>query len=74
VSTPSEESREYFVTVIHGNQKGFLLGPYANHEEAKGNVERARDLAYKADPWSHFYAFGTASAPVGLVAKTVFGK
>ncbi len=66
--------REYFVSVINNGRKGFLLGPYATHEEALGQVERGKELAMKADPWAHFYAYGTCSAPVGLVPRTVFGK
>lgn len=39
---------------------GFLLGPYANHQDALDRVRPARDKAYNVDPKSHWYAFGTA--------------
>lgn len=49
----------YYVSVIDGNRKGLLLGPYDDHSDALANVNRARNLAYDADPRSHWYAFGT---------------
>jgi hypothetical protein len=39
------ETREFFVTVVDGPRYGFLLGPYATHEEALGQVDRGRKLA-----------------------------
>jgi hypothetical protein len=66
--------REFFVTVRDAGRTGFLLGPYQSHGEALKNVERGREAAIAANAWAHFYSFGTASAPAGVVQKTVFGK
>jgi hypothetical protein len=50
----------YYVSVVDGPRMGLLAGPFPNdHEAALAMVERAREAAQKADPWSHFYAFGT---------------
>lgn len=64
---------EYFVSVRDAGRTGYLLGPYRDHQAALANVERARNLAGAADPWSHFYSFGTCKAPAGAIKKTVFG-
>lgn len=66
--------REFFVTVVDGGRHGFLLGPYEKHSDALAQVDRGRTLAQGADPRGVFYGYGTASAPVGDVRKTVFGK
>ncbi len=66
--------RDFYVTVINGDRKGFLLGPFDTHQESLDNVELGRKLANKADAFAHFYAFGTASAPKGTMIKAVFGK
>jgi hypothetical protein len=66
--------REFFVTVRDAGRTAFLLGPYATHEDALTEVERGRELAQNANTWAWFYAFGTASAPAGLVSRTVFGR
>lgn len=60
----------YYVTVVNGQRVGWLLGPYRTHGEAEGEVDRGRELAMEADPFAHFYAFGTARAPE---RGTVFG-
>jgi hypothetical protein len=60
----------YYVTVVNGRRVGWLLGPYRTHGEAEGEVDRGRGLAEAADPYAHFYAFGTARAPE---RGTVFG-
>lgn len=49
----------FYVSVINGKRTGLLLGPFATHEEALDNVERGRELAIAADPFAHFYWFGT---------------
>lgn len=66
--------REFYVTVKRSMRTGWLLGPYYLHSEALDNVERARQLAYKHDPWTAFDAFGTASLPEGSARPTIFGK
>jgi hypothetical protein len=54
------------------SRRGFLLGPYEDYEEAERNLNRGKDLAHQADPWSAFHAFGLCSS--NEVFKTVFGK
>lgn len=66
------EDREFYVTVRDSERTGFLLGPFSSHQEALDNVETGKSLAFKADPWSHFYAFGTSSLPKGTNRKVVF--
>ena len=63
---------KYYVSVVEGKRRGFLLGPYDTHAEAKANVARGRKLAVKADPWAEFYAFGTCRI-TALKVKAVFG-
>lgn len=63
----------FYVTVKDGPRTGWLLGPYATHNEARANVDRAKELAEKADRWAHFYAFGTARVQGEVTGKTVFG-
>jgi len=67
IEPDSLEAREYFVSVKDAGRTGFLLGPYATHAEALRNVERGKALGEKANSWAVFYAFGTASAPIGHV-------
>lgn len=68
------ETREFFVTVIDGPRYGFLLGPYATHEEALDQVDRGRKLANDSNDRAWFYGYGTASAVAGTVKQTVFGS
>jgi len=49
----------YYTSVQDGRRAGFLLGPFPTHDEALDLVEFTLDLAADADPFSHFYAFGT---------------
>ncbi len=64
----------FFVSVQHAGRSGFLLGPYETHDEARENVTRASSLAGKADARATWYAFGTCSAPAGMIPTTVFGR
>ena len=68
-----DSEHHFYVSVVDGNRKGFLLGPYATHREALDNVTRGTRLAlnsgdFKA-PW---YGYGTAS--MSSIRRTVFGK
>lgn len=65
---------QFFVSVVDGERFGLLLGPYASHAEALGQVRRGRELADRADPRSHWYGFGTARLPKDHAASTVFGR
>ncbi len=66
----------YYVTVVDGPRTGWLLGPYDTHVEALAQVDRGNDLACKADPRAHWYAFGTAriTDPTLPLPRSVFGK
>jgi hypothetical protein len=53
----------FYVTVRDRAKAGFLLGPYATHDEALANVGRARDEVMSRDPFgASFWGFGTAKA------------
>lgn len=68
--------RDFYVTVIHGERTGYLLGPFDTHAEAIANVERGKKLAETHNTRALFgdFAYGTASAPCGTNIDTVFGK
>jgi len=69
-----DPGRDFYVTVRREKRTGWLLGPYATHQEAIDNLSRGLKLAIEADPWAAFDAFGTCSLPVGTKVKTVFGN
>lgn len=77
---PDEEApttdHDFYVTVIHGERSGFLLGPYLTHAEALAQVFRGKKLAEQHNTRALFndYAYGTASAPSASPIETVFGK
>jgi hypothetical protein len=50
----------YYVSVINGAQRALILGPFETHAEALADVDEGRRLAERVDPFSGFYAFGTA--------------
>lgn len=51
----------YYVTCRNDVGKvAWLLGPFPAHAEALAMVGKARRLAATIDPWTAFYAFGTA--------------
>ena len=55
----------FYVSVIDGPKRALVAGPYRTHKEALAKVEPAKEAGAKADPWSTFYAWGTAKAPNG---------
>lgn len=55
----------YYVSVIDGPRFGLLAGPFSTHVEACAWVDRAREEAYRVDPRSWFYAFGTVAMRPG---------
>lgn len=60
---PSDDNprRKYYVTIAReGRGVAKLAGPFDTHDEAKGNVERARKMAEELDPRAAFDAFGTS--------------
>lgn len=65
--------RHYYVSIIRDSKRrALLLGPYDTQAKAYQNLKRGKELAYEADPFTHFDAFGTASSEEPL--RTVFGK
>jgi len=69
----SRPGARFYVTIRDGDRVGFLLGPYASHMTALGNLERGRRLAMARRPdQAAFASFGTASHPHTIV--TVFGR
>jgi len=65
---------DYYVSVKNGPRVGYLLGPYGSYAEADAQVSRAKELADRADPYAHFYAYGVCRAPEGTPIRTVFGR
>lgn len=55
----------FYVTIKRGGRTGWLLGPYATHEEALGHVSEGRHLAHAVDPRTEFDAFGTSRVTEG---------
>lgn len=50
----------FYVTVIDAGRRGFLLGPFGSHKEAKSNVALGRKLAIEHNDRAWFYGYGTA--------------
>ncbi len=44
---------------------GLLAGPFKTHQQALDRVQEAREIGEAADPWAHFYAFGTCKMKNG---------
>jgi hypothetical protein len=59
---PDTRPGPYYVSAIDGSKIHLMAGPYAQHTEALADVERARDIADKADARAHFMAWGTCRA------------
>lgn len=49
----------YYVSVIDGQSRGLLSGPYSTHSEALADVTPAKVVTQMLDPRADFYAFGT---------------
>jgi hypothetical protein len=68
IQEPDTKEGNYYVSVVDGNKKGFLLGPFENdHKAALNMVEQVKVKAQEIDPRAVFYGFGTAR-----VDKTVY--
>ncbi|MER7488694.1 hypothetical protein ABTY20_22875 [Streptomyces sp. NPDC126497] len=62
-ATVDARTEGFYVTVRDRAKVGFLLGPYATHDEARGEVGRARDEVLSRDPFgASFWSFGTVKA------------
>ncbi len=73
----TDTGRDFYVSIISscGRRHSLLLGPYGTHQEAKNNVERGREAAYRAnEAQATWCSFGTCSMPEGTPAKTLFGQ
>jgi hypothetical protein len=65
----------HYVTIQYGDTRplrGYLLGPYPDHDTALANVQRGKRLALDhSDARAAFSAYGTASS--NAVLRTAFG-
>jgi hypothetical protein len=50
----------YYVTCVDAGRVGFVAGPFRRHQAARRFLRPARRAAQQVDPWSDFYAWGTA--------------
>lgn len=50
----------FYVSVVDGDRKALVAGPFKTHEEALAAVPVEREAWYAKDPWTHFYGWGTA--------------
>jgi hypothetical protein len=57
---PDLRPGNYYVSVIDGERRALLAGPWPTHQRALDHVPRVRAKAYEIDARSHWYAFGTA--------------
>lgn len=56
----------YYVSVIDGERKAVLAGPYRTHESALADVDIVNRLAQTVgDPGAWFYAYGTCKLANG---------
>jgi hypothetical protein len=59
IQTPDTRPGFYYVSVIDGQSRGLLSGPYSTHSEALADVTPAKVVTQMLDPRADFYAFGT---------------
>lgn len=52
----------YYVTAINGKRRYVVAGPFSEHATALDFVDPIRRFANNRDPFSWFYAWGTASS------------
>jgi hypothetical protein len=68
----------FYVTVqrqaVGGVRTGLLLGPYDTKLEAEARVDAGRRLAYEADPFTAFDAFGVTRLVMKPGAELPAGK
>lgn len=62
--TPDPAAKDYFVSVVNGDQYILALGPWLDHESALARVEEFRTWACEYDSRAHWYAYGTCSLPL----------
>lgn len=65
---------DFYVTARDRERLGFLLGPYTDYRDALANKRRGINLAVAAEPFAHFFHYGTVRLPIGTPCRTVFGR
>lgn len=56
------EARFFYVSAINGPRKHLVAWPYDTHDRALSRVDPVRDIAYEREPFSWFFAWGTAGS------------
>jgi hypothetical protein len=51
----------FYCSMLWGKRLWLLAGPFLTTQEARHHLKAARNRAYDADPWTHFYSFGVVS-------------
>lgn len=64
----------YYVSVIDGNRRALLAGPWPTHREALAMVDTVSAGIIDKWPEAHWYAFGTARVPDGDSVPVRFGS
>ncbi len=53
----------WYVSCINDRgRKALVSGSYESYDAARAAENRAKEMAYKRDPWSAFYSWGVASS------------
>lgn len=68
------EPGNFYVSVIDAGRTGLLAGPFTEHANALALVDRAQELAIAANPWAHFYAYGTVKMPADYRKPGLFNN
>lgn len=57
---PDPRPGNYYVSVMDGDRRALLLGPFPTHQQALDMVEPVRAKGLELDPRALWYEFGTA--------------
>lgn len=57
---PDTKPGPYYVTAIDNGRVHLMAGPFGEHAEALGLVDKAREIAYEHDGRAWFMAWGTS--------------
>lgn len=63
--------KHYYITAINGSRVHFVAGPFTSKKAAEQVADDVKDFAYKADPFSWFFAWGVSATDV--LRKTPLG-
>jgi hypothetical protein len=55
----------FYVSIQDAGRHAVVAGPFIEHAAALAALPTAREIGYKADPWSHFYSWGTCKLETG---------